>query len=330
MKAIQLNAYGDPADVVRLVDVHDVGAPGQDEIVIDVEASPVNGTDFMMMMGIYGYQPPLPHILGVEGVGRVSAVGHNVEHLKEGDRTLIPPLQSAWVERVKTSAAWLRPLPNGDVNQLAMLGINPPTAYLLLTEFVQLKRGDWIIQNGATSAVGRAVIAIAKTLGVRTVNVVRRTEAIDEITKLGGDVALIDGPDLAQRVAAATDKAKILLGFDMVGDVSTANLVQSLAPNGTVVLYSGLSRKPFTASSPQLIFNNQTIRGFWLVNWFQAAALEKIIAIYDQMASMIASGAISAPIAGQFHFDKFPDALTAASKFSGGKVILSPSSRLLS
>jgi NADPH:quinone reductase-like Zn-dependent oxidoreductase len=326
MKALQLNAYGDPAEVVQLVDAPDLGAPAPDEIIIEVEASPVNGTDFMMMAGIYGFQPPLPHILGVEGVGRVVAVGRNVKHLKEGDRSLLPPTRPAWTERVKTNASWLRPLPEADVNQLAMLGINPPTAYLLLTEFVPLQRGDWIIQNGANSSVGRAVIAIAKTLGVKTVNVVRRPESVDEIKALGGDVVLVDGPDLPKLVAAATDKAQISLAFDMVGDVSTSHLLNSLARNGTVVVYSASSRKPFIGSGPQLIFNGQSIRGFWLVNWFQAANPEKVIAIYDHLASMIASGAIEAPISGTFPLEKFQEALATASKRSG-KVILRPGAR---
>jgi mitochondrial enoyl-[acyl-carrier protein] reductase / trans-2-enoyl-CoA reductase len=143
MKALQLQAFGNPADVVKLVDLPDVGAPGPDEVVIAPEASPINNTDFLIIAGRYGYLPPLPSILGVEGVGRVAAVGRNVSHLREGDRTLIPLMHPAWAERIKTSAPWLRPLPNGDVQQLSMLGINPATAYLLLTEIVPARRlGD--------------------------------------------------------------------------------------------------------------------------------------------------------------------------------------------
>ena len=174
MKALQLQAFGKSADVVKLVDVADVGSPSRNEVVLALEASPVNATDLLIIAGRYGFLPPLPSILGLEGVGRVVAVGSDFKHLKEGDRTLIPLLQPAWTERVKVSAEWLRPLPKGDVNQLSMLGINPATAYLLLTEFVQLKPGDWVIQNGANSATGRALIPIAKSLGIRTVNVVRR------------------------------------------------------------------------------------------------------------------------------------------------------------
>ena len=186
---------------------------------------PVEPTDLYIVAGVYGRLPPLPHLLGAEGAGRVSAVGRNVKYLKEGDRCMVPPLSSAWVNKVKAEASFLRPLPSGDVNQLSMLGINPLTAYLLLTEFRPLKAGDWIIQNGANSSVGRAVIPIAKARGIRTVSVVRRLELVDEMTALGGDVVLIDGLDLPRRIAAATDKAKIELALDSVGGLATQRLL---------------------------------------------------------------------------------------------------------
>jgi mitochondrial enoyl-[acyl-carrier protein] reductase / trans-2-enoyl-CoA reductase len=111
MKAIELKAFGDPTEVVELSDVPDVGAPAPDEVVIALEASPINATDLMIIAGRYGFLPPLPSILGVEGVGRVAAVGAAVKHLKEGDRALVPVMQPAWSERIRTRASWLRPLP---------------------------------------------------------------------------------------------------------------------------------------------------------------------------------------------------------------------------
>ena len=219
----------------------------------------------------------------------MAAIGRNVKHLKEGDRALIPVMHTAWAGRIRTDAPWLRPLPNGHVQQLSMLGINPATAYLLLTDIVPLKRGDWVIQNGANSAVGRAVIAIAKSLGIKTVNVVWREELVDEIKSIGGDVVLVEGPELPKLVAAATGKVKICLGIDMVADTATTNLMNSVAPTGTVVVYAVSSQKPLVGSGFQLVFNNQSIRGSWLINWFKTAKPDKLAAMYEHLASMIAS-----------------------------------------
>jgi len=97
--------------VLKAVDIPDVGAPAAGEVVIALEASPVNQYDLLMIAGGYGYRPRLPAIMGTEGVGRVVAVGAGVKHLKEGDRALVPFLHPAWAERIKNSAPWLRPLP---------------------------------------------------------------------------------------------------------------------------------------------------------------------------------------------------------------------------
>jgi NADPH:quinone reductase-like Zn-dependent oxidoreductase len=323
MQAIQLQAFGKPADVVKLVDVPDVGAPAPDEVVIALEASPVNATDLMIIAGRYGFLPQLPSILGIEGVGRVVAAGKAVTHLKEGDRTLVPMLQPAWTERIKTNAPWLRPLPQGDLNQFAMLGINPATAYVLLTDIVRLNPGDWVIQNGANSATGRAVIAVAKSLGIRTVNVVRRPELVPEIKALGGDVVLVDGPDLPKQVSTETGRARIGLALDMVADSSTLNLMNVLADSGVVVVYSAVSGKPLLGSAPLAIFRNLSIRGFWLFTWYKTATPEKLVAMYEHLSDLTVRGAIAAPIAATHGFDQFGQALATAAKFSG-KVILKP------
>jgi len=320
MQAIQIETFGNPAEVMKLVDIPDVGAPGEGEVVIALEASPINMSDLLMISGRYGYRPKLPSVMGTEGVGRVIAVGGGVKHLKQGDRTLVPYPAPAWAERIKADASRLRPLPSGDVNQLAMLGINPPTAYLVLTDFVTLPSGSWVIQNSANSAVGRALIPIAKSLGLKTVNVVRREDVVAELKAIGGDVVLVDGPDLAKRAAAETGKASIALAIDGVGDTSTANLLGCLAEKGVHVFYSTISGKPSVVPAAQLIFRDISIRGFWLANWFQRATPDQITQMYDRLTPLVASGAISAPIAGTYSFADITEAVAVASK-NRGKVL---------
>jgi NADPH:quinone reductase-like Zn-dependent oxidoreductase len=323
MKAIQIEAFGNPAEVMKLVDVPDVGAPAEAEVVIALEASPINMSDLLMISGRYGYRPPLPCVVGTEGVGRVVAVGSSVTHLKAGDRTLIPYPSAAWAERIKADARLLRPLGAGDVNQLAMLGINPATAWLLLTEYVTLAPGGWVIQNCANSGVGRALIGIAKSLGLRTVSVVRREDVVAEIKAIGSDVVLVDGADLAKRVAAETDKAPIALAVDGVADTSTTNLLGCLADKGVHVFYSAISGKPLIAPAQPLIFRDISIRGFWLANWFKTATPNKITEMYERLTPLVASGAISSPIAGTYSFGQIAEAVAVASK-NRGKVLFTP------
>src|SRR5207302_4498571 len=94
-------------------------------------------------------------------------------------------------------------------DQASMLRINPPTAWRMLHDFLALRPGDWIIQNAANSAVGIAVIQLARVLGIRTVNVVRRPELLADLRAEGGNVALVEGEDLPKQVADATGGAAI-------------------------------------------------------------------------------------------------------------------------
>jgi|SRR5258708_4719082 NADPH:quinone reductase-like Zn-dependent oxidoreductase len=317
MQAIQIETFGNPAEVLKVVDIPDVGAPAEGEVVIALEASPINMSDLLMISGRYGYRPKLPSVMGTEGVGRVIAVGGGVKHLKQGDRTLVPYPAPAWAERIRADASRLRPLPNADIHQLAMLGINPPTAYLLLTDFVTLPSGSWVIQNSANSGVGRALIPIAKSLGLKTVNVVRRDDVVAELKAIGGDVVLVDGPDLAKRVAAETGKAPIALAVDGVGDASTSNLLGCLTEKGVHVFYSTISGKPSVVPAAQLIFRDISMRGFWLANWFNSAKPDAITKMYDRLTPLVASGAISAPIAGIYRFADLAEAVAVASKNRG-------------
>jgi len=317
MKALQIEMFGKPAEVVKLVDVPDVGAPAANEVVIALEASPINPSDLLLISGRYGHKPHLPSIVGAEGVGRVIAVGADVRHLKEGDRTIIPFPNPTWVERIKTDAAWLRPLPKGDLHQLAMLGVNPATAYMMLTSFTTLPRGAWVIQNGANSGTGRALIPIAKSLGLKSVNVVRRPELVDDIKTIGGDIVLVDGPDLSKRVAEETGNAPIALAIDMVADTSTMNLMNCLADDGKLVSYSAMSGKPFVGPSPHLIFRNISLHGFWLVRAFKTAAPDYLTTMYGHLAPLVASGAIKAPVSATYRFEDASQAIAQAAKFDG-------------
>ena len=125
------------------------------------------------------------------------------------------------------------PLPAGiDLRQAAMVRINPPTAQLMLSDFVDLKPGDWVIQNVANSAVGRLLIVLARQRGLHTVNVVRRAELEGELKTLGADIVVVDGDDLAQRVVAATGDARIMLGVEAIGGAATGRLVESVSKIG--------------------------------------------------------------------------------------------------
>lgn len=318
MHSVQINAFGKPWEVVETVTLPDPGAPGSGEIIIDMEFSPINPSDLVLMRGLYGVKPKLPAPVGTEGVARVIKIGADVAGLKEGDRVLFPRGTSTWLTRSKVKADHLFALPaNADPQQLSMLMVNPPTAYLMLTEYVALKKGDWVIQSAGNSAVGRAVIAIAKTMGVHTVSVVRRPELVEELKKLGADVVLVEGPDLAQRVAEATGKAKIMLALDSVGGPGLMPLNDCLANGGTLVAYGVMSGGPGPFFTAPNIFRNLTLRGFWLLNWFNRNSPERQIEVQKRMANWIADGTINTPVEATYTLDHSAAAISHAAKGTG-------------
>ena len=166
-----------PQDVIHAVPLASP-PPAAGQALVATVASPINPSDVLTLTGHYGALPPLPAVGGTEGVGRIAAVGEGVTGLSVGGLVLPPPGSGTWVTHVLTDARSLVPLPEGaDPLQLAMLTVNPPTASLMLGDFVPLSAGDWVIQNVANSGVGGYLIQLAKRRGLRTVNLVRRESA---------------------------------------------------------------------------------------------------------------------------------------------------------
>src|SRR5215471_13647642 len=199
MKTITAAVYethGNPADVLH-VESQPWPTPGAGEVVVKMRAAPINPADLNQIEGKYPVRAALPATPGFEGAGIVADVGADIRGLTSGALVILPHNIGTWRDAVAVKADALVAVPEGiKPVQAAMLKINPMTAWRLLHDYVSLERGDWLIQNAANSAAGRAVIQIAHELGYKTVNVVRRAELIEELRGEGGDVVLVDSENL--------------------------------------------------------------------------------------------------------------------------------------
>jgi NADPH:quinone reductase-like Zn-dependent oxidoreductase len=195
----------------------------------------------------------------------------------------------------------------------------------MLSEFVDLQPGEWVIQNAANSAVGGYLIQIARSHGLRTVNVVRRESAIADVRRHGDEIVLVDGPDLAKRVAEATGGAKIRLGIDAVGGLATEHLARCLAEGGTLVNYGAMSGEPCMISPASFVFRDLTLRGFWLALWFRKASPQQQMAVYGDLARRIAAGELQARVHATYGIDRIKDAVAAAAAGErSGKIVVVP------
>lgn len=325
MKQVLIEAYGTPWEVARCAEVAELGAPAADEVAFDVLAFPINPADMWFCKGSYRLKPPLPATPGAECVGRVTAVGASVKHVKPGD--LVINLQREnWTQRRKVKGDDAIPLPAGiDLKQAAMVRINPPTAKLMLSDFVELKGGEWVIQNVANSAVGRLLIVLAHQRGLRTVNVVRRPELATELKALGADLVIVDGPNLAQRVATETGNAAIRLGVEAIGGAATGRLADCIATDGTLVHYGSMSGQDPEVGRSNFIYRGVRLTGFMLGRLMAKRNAEQIRAIYADLAQQVMSGKLHAPVDTVYPIDKIKDALAHADKGGrNGKILVSP------
>jgi NADPH:quinone reductase-like Zn-dependent oxidoreductase len=324
MKALWHERCGDPREVLTLID-HAPEAPGPGEIVIRMEAAAMHIADVRTVQGTLGLRKPLPRAPGYEGVGRVVRVGAGVTAWREGDRVFPPIASGTFREEVRAPADRVLPAPEGDAAQLAFLTVNPPTAHCLLEDFVPLAPGDWLVQNCANSNVGRYLIVLARLRGVRTVNVVRRAESVVELVALGGDVVLVDGPDLADRVAAATGGANVRLAIDAVAGDGTQRIAECVCDGGRIVCYGAMSQQPCRLDFYFTLFRDVSLCGFSTTRQLQRRTPQQQRDLYAWLAGLVANGTLEARIAAEYDLAGGVDAFEHALRVGAdrpGKILL--------
>ncbi|MBX2825503.1 MAG: zinc-dependent alcohol dehydrogenase family protein [Gammaproteobacteria bacterium] len=325
MQAIQLISHGTPATSCECIEVP-VSAPAAGEVQVAIKAAAINPADLLIFEGRYPGPATLPALVGIEGAGIVTAVGTGVDDLAVGDH-VISMGRANWADSVTADAEQFLPIPKElPWEQAAQLNANPPSAHLMLRDYVDLKEGDWVIQNAANSAVGRHVIAFCKARGLRSINIVRREVLVDELISLGADQVLVDHPDVATRVRERVGPdANIPLGIDALGGDGTLKLANTLSNGGTVVNYGFLSGQPCQMTPTNTIVESKTLKGFWLVGFMQSASRAEKVALYAEMSNAFISGQLQVPVEASYPLQSIGDALGHAHRESRkGKILLVP------
>jgi len=190
-----------------------------------------------------------------------------------------------------------------------MFWINPATAWRMMRDFATLKPGDWIVQNAATSAVGKLVIQFAHHLGIRTANLVRNLEAAPRLLQLGATRVFKDDRDAAQAIREAIGSDQAKLGLNAVGGSSALTIAKVLADNALLVTYGGMDREPAPFPTRHLIFNNLSLRGFWISHWYRNASRTTIEAMHEEIAQLMKTAAIATQVAATYPLENWRAAL---------------------
>lgn len=322
INAIIYHEHGDPPEAVR-VEIQALPTLGPTDALVEIKAAPIHPVDLNVIEGKYPVRPSLPSVAGTEGAGIITEVGSEVQNLSVGMQVLLPQGIGTWRQACVIPAKDLVVVPSRiSPVQAAMLRINPATAWRMLHDFVELKPGDWVMQNAANSAVGRAIIQIAKKMDLKTINIVRRAELIDELKSEGGDLVLCEGENLPDHVSELTKGARIFLGLNAVGGESALNIANALAPGATIVTYGAMGRKPMRIPNGLLIFKDLRWRGFWITQWYQNASSEAKNEMFHSLFEMAQRGFFKITIEKAYSFSECKEALKHAQQSRrSGKII---------
>jgi trans-2-enoyl-CoA reductase len=204
-----------------------------------------------------------------------------------------------------------------------MLYVNPATAWRMLHDFLKPGPGDWVIQNASNSGVGRSVIQIAKSLGLRTINLVRRPELIEELQELGADSVLLDHPDSLPAIKELVGKKAPRLALNAVGGESVSLLCKAVAPGAKIVTYGAMSKQPLRIGNGLLIFKDLSFHGYWISRWYQEVPQEEIYRMFESLALLCRQNQLRIPVAATYPLNEAVEAVIAAQKDKrNGKILL--------
>lgn len=320
---LSFHQSGSPAEVLQL-EPFDPPAPQRHEVLVRMLYAPINPADLNFIEGTYGREPAFPAHPGNEGCGRVEAIGDEVTSLSVGD--LVIPLHpiGTWTQHLLTAENQFARLPEAlDPVQASMLRVNPTTAWQMLHAFRNLEKGDFVLQNAANSGVGRAVIQIARHLGIQTINMVRRDTLIPELRELGAEVVLTDTDAGVAAARAALGRHPLRLALNAVGGDSALRQMELLSPSGAHITYGAMSRKSLKVPNKFLIFKNLEIRGYWVTQWIDHASHTEIGDVLRPLSDMMLHGSLTLPVEKILPLEDFREAVQLAAEGGrAGKVIL--------
>lgn len=318
---IRFHQFGPPSEILRAEPL-DLPPLEQGHLRIRMLAAPINPADLNFVEGVYGVKPELPATPGTEGCGEI--VESRADGWDPGGRVILLGRLGSWSSLLDARPADLLRVPAGlDPVQAAMLKINPATAWLLLTGEGPLEPGSWVVQNAANSGVGRCLIQLARRLGIRTVNLVRRPDLEPELTQLGADIVLVDDDTAVQHALDAMGGRHAAVASNCVGGESALRLTNMLADRGTLITYGAMARRPLKIPNSLLIFRQLRFTGLWVSKWLESSPREEIEARYAELSELIDDGSLLQPIDSEFPLAKVREAVArAAEPGRDGKVIL--------
>lgn len=304
----------------------DVPRPGPGQVLIEMEASPVNPSDLALLAGGY-LKRSYPFTPGLEGSGKVVAAGSGLfPRLRLGKRVACSPRHGGdgcWAGYMLTSAMNVAPLPSHiSGEQGSMMLVNPMTAMA----FIQLAREGKhraIVNNAAASSLGKMLVRLTKSRGIPLINIVRKEEQVDSLKALGA-VHVLNSNSLsfAEELKALAAELGATLILDAVCGSQSSILLDAAPRGSTLIAYARLSGDPILADPGTLIKEEKIILGFQLGNWLNTKGLLFKLRFINKVKSAL-DGELSSQIKRTYPLKSAEEAISHYREhMSDGKIIL--------
>lgn len=323
MKALIHPTFGEPEDVLALEE-QPAPEPSAGQVRLRIVLSPIHNHDLWTVRGTYGFKPELPARSGTEALGIVDALGEGVEHLSIGQRVATGGTFGAWAEYIVAPAAGLIPVPDGLSDESAAQLVSMPFSTISLLHFLDVKEGDWIVQNAANGAVGRMLAQLGLARGINVLGLVRRTDGVEELRAQGiENVIATDQDDWREQATRLIGGAPVVAGVDSVGGEASGEVLSLLSEGGTLVAFGAMNSPVMQLASSDVIFKQATVKGFWGSKVIQQIDPDTRGALFGELIQRVTDGTLTLPVSGIFDAADIAGAVRA-SKTPGrvGKVLL--------
>lgn len=324
MRTVKFSRFGEPSEVLRVASLPQP-QPQPGEVRLRLTHRTVNPSDLLTVSGAYGRLPSLPATPGMEGMGRVDALGDGVTDFQVGQRVIPLGLSGTWQEYTIADPARMLPVPDEISDQTAaQFVVNPVTAWVMLTEELALQEGDWVLQTAAGSTLGRLVLQIAALKGYKTINFVRRRAQVQELRDLGADAVICtEDDDVVPQVMALTGGKGVKGALDAVGGATGALAASCLRAGGTMIVYGVLSMESTPIHTGEMLFKGTTVRGFWLSYWFRSKPPQEIMPVLVELMQLMAAGHLCPPVEAEYDLADIQEAVSHAQRPGrSGKILL--------
>jgi len=268
MKAIRVEEHGGP-EVLKLLDVAPIEAPGPGQAVVRVAAAGVNFLDVGQRRGTYPCQ--VPFTVGVEGAGVVESIGEGVRNIKPSDRVAFTGIRGAYAEAILAEAERLIPLPDDfSFEQGAAFPLQGMTAHYLIQEFRRPGPGSVVLIQAAAGGMGGLLVQWAKHLGATVIGTVS-TQAKARTARTSGadDVIIYTEQDFVAETKRITDGRGVDLIIDGVGRTTFKGDLEAAAVRGNIVIFGAASGPGDPVSPNALMPKALTVSGGSLQNYLR-------------------------------------------------------------